>query len=53
MTADTMDKVLKKFEVVMYDPIGEKFDANLHEAMFVIPWTKESEIKPDHIGNVM
>ena len=53
MTADTMDKVLKKFDVVQYNPMGEKFDPNDHEAMFVIPWTEESEVKEGHIGNVM
>jgi molecular chaperone GrpE (heat shock protein) len=31
-----MDKVLNKFGVVQYDPKGEKFDPNKHEAVFVI-----------------
>jgi molecular chaperone GrpE len=31
-----MDKVLKKFGVVQVDPKGEKFDPNVHEAVFVI-----------------
>lgn len=45
-----MDKILLKFEVVQFNPIGEKFDPNLHDAVFVIP---ESEHKPDHVGMVM
>ena len=37
MTADVMDKVFERFKVVQYNPKGEKFDANLHEAVFTIP----------------
>jgi molecular chaperone GrpE len=48
MTIGVMDKVLGKFEVANMDPIGEKFDPNLHDAIFMIP---ESEEYPnDHVA---
>jgi molecular chaperone GrpE len=37
MTSEVMDKIFKKFDVIQFDPIGEKFDPNIHEAVFVIP----------------
>jgi len=37
MTADVMDKVLERFKVVQYDPKGDKFDPQLHEAVFTVP----------------
>ncbi len=45
-----MDKVLGKFEVVQFNPLGEKFDPNMHEGIFMIP---ESEHPNDHVGNVL
>ena len=36
MTADVMDKVLERFKVVQYDPKGQKFDPQLHEAVFTV-----------------
>jgi len=36
MTADVMDKCLERFKVVQYDPKGQKFDPQLHEAVFTI-----------------
>ena len=50
MTSKVMDKILAKFEVVQFDPIGEKFDPNMHDAIFMIP---VSEHENDHIGQVM
>lgn len=50
MTSDVMDKVLQKFEVVQYSPLGEKFDPNTHEAVFMVP---ESEYENDHVGAIM
>ena len=41
MTTEVMDKVLGKFEVVQFDPIGEKFDPNIHDAIFMIPESDE------------
>lgn len=37
MTAQVMDHCLERFNVVQYDPKGEKFDPNLHEAVFTVP----------------
>ena len=37
MTAEVMDRVLSKFELVQYDPLGEKFDPELHEGVFTVP----------------
>lgn len=36
MTADVMDKCLERFKVVQYDPKGQPFDPQLHEAVFTI-----------------
>jgi molecular chaperone GrpE len=41
MTTGVMDKVLGKFEVKNMNPLGEKFDPNLHDAMMMIPETEE------------
>lgn len=50
MVTNLFDTVLKRFNVVQFDPIGEKFDPNIHEAMFMMP----SDEHPDeHIGNVV
>lgn len=45
-----MDRVLEKFDLVQYDPVGEKFDPELHEAVFTIP---QSEYENDHVGVVI
>ena len=42
MTGDIMDKVLGKFEVKQFNPIGEKFNANEQEAIYAIE-NKEKE----------
>ncbi len=34
MTSHVMDTVLKKFNVVQFDPTGHKFDPNMHEAVY-------------------
>jgi molecular chaperone GrpE len=50
MTSTVMDSTLKRFNVVQFDPKGEKFDPNLHEAIFTIPDpTKENNT----VGEVM
>ena len=51
MTIDVMDKTLKRFDVEQFEPLGEKFDPNLHEAVFMMP--EHDEIENDHVGNVM
>jgi len=50
MTSQVMDKVLQRFGVEQFDPIGEKFDPNIHEAVFMIP---KSEHPNNHVGEVM
>ena len=50
MTSSVMDKVLGKFGVVQYDPIGEKFNPNLHEAVFML---SQSDYANNHVGQVM
>ena len=51
MTIDVMDSTLKRFDVEQFEPLGEKFDPNLHEAVFMMP--DHEEIENDHVGNVM
>ena len=51
MTSEVMDKILSKFDVNQYSPMGEKFDPNIHEAVFIIP--EHEEIEADHVGHVM
>jgi molecular chaperone GrpE len=51
MTSDLMDRILAKFDVTQFSPIGEKFDPNIHEAVFVIP--KHAEYGDNHVGQVM
>ena len=55
MTTGVMDKVLKKFKVEQYDPMDEKFDPNVHDAVFVLPaaMSEGKKIKADTVGNVM
>jgi len=50
MTQGVMDASLKRFGVVQFDPKGEKFDPNIHEAIFTIP---ESEQENNTVGSVM
>jgi molecular chaperone GrpE len=51
MTTGVMDKVLGKFEVSNMNPLGEKFDPNLHDAIFLIPESEEYE--NDHVAQVV
>ena len=48
-----MDKILAKFEVIQFSPIGETFDPNWHDAIFVIPEAMKSEYPNNHVGQVM
>ena len=50
MTAEVMDKVLERFNVVSYNPKGQKFDPQLHEAVFTVP---QSENENDTVDVVM
>jgi molecular chaperone GrpE (heat shock protein) len=31
-----MDKILARFDVIQFNPLGEKFNPNLHDAVFMI-----------------
>jgi molecular chaperone GrpE len=35
MTSDVFNAVMKRFGVELLDPIGEKFNPNIHEALFM------------------
>jgi molecular chaperone GrpE len=37
MTREGLLKTLEKHGVVQFDPLGEKFDPNRHEALFQVP----------------
>jgi molecular chaperone GrpE len=37
LTRDELQKTLKRFGVEPFDPTGEKFDPNRHEAMYQVP----------------
>ena len=50
LTADIMDNVLRRFKLEKYDPKGNKFDANLHEAVFTV---YDSEFDNDHVAITM
>lgn len=43
MTADVMDKCLERFKVVQYDPKGQQFDPQLHEAVFTITQSDKAD----------
>ena len=51
MTSNVMDKTLAKFDVKQFDPLGEKFDPNIHDAIYTIP--EHEEIEHNHIGSVV
>lgn len=50
LTGNTMDACLKRFGVVQFDPMGTKFDPNIHEGILMMP---ESEYENNHVGYVM
>jgi molecular chaperone GrpE len=47
MTGTVMDKVLGKFAVTQFDPKGEKFDPNKHEAVFVVT---DPKVENNHVA---
>ena len=51
MTSTVMDSCLKRFNVVQFSPKGEKFNPNLHEAIFTIPTTDVTQ--NNQVGEVM
>lgn len=44
MTAHVMESVMKRFGIVKYNPINEKFDPNMHEAFLKV----EDQSKPEN-----
>ena len=46
-----MDKVLGKFDVKEFNPLGEKFDPNIHDAVFMMPGHEEYD--NNHVGQVI
>ena len=51
ITTGVMDKVLGKFEVKNMDPLGKKFDPNMHDALMMLPETEE--YPNDHVAQVV
>jgi len=49
MTQDIMAKTLKKYGIEEYNPLGEKFDPNLHDAVFEY---EDLNKEPGTIGEV-
>ena len=50
MTGSVMDSVMKRFGIIHYNPLNEKFDPNMHEAFMKV----EDETKdPNTICTVM
>jgi len=50
MTSTVMDTVLKRFGVLQFDPKGEKFDPNIHEAIFTLD---DPKLANNTVGAVM
>jgi molecular chaperone GrpE len=50
MTQDGLTKVLKRYGVTEYNPVNEKFNPNLHEAVF--DYEEEGKI-PGTVGQMM
>jgi molecular chaperone GrpE len=44
MTGQVMESVMKKFGIVKYNPMNEKFDPNMHEAFLKV----EDQTKPEN-----
>jgi molecular chaperone GrpE len=53
MTCQVMDKVLGKFEVIQFDPKGDKFDPNIHDAVFIMPAAPDEKLEHDTVGEVI
>lgn len=49
LTRKQLATVFEKFNIHIVDPLGEKFDPNLHEAMCMV----ESELPPNTVTQVM
>jgi molecular chaperone GrpE len=49
LTHKNLSKILGQFGVVKYGTVGDKFDPNIHEALFKIPDAAE----PDTVGQIV
>jgi molecular chaperone GrpE len=50
LTARELDKVLAKNGIRKFDPLGEKFDPNVHQAMFEMP---DAAVPAGHVAQVV
>ena len=50
LTERELLKVLEKNGVKKFSPLGEKFDPNVHQAMYEVP---DSELPPGHVAQVI
>ena len=50
LTERELMKVLEKYGVTKFSPVGEKFDPNVHQAMYEVP---ESDLPPGHVAQVI
>jgi molecular chaperone GrpE len=50
LTERELMKVLEKYGVTKFSPEGEKFDPNVHQAMYEV---KDSDLPPGHVAQVI
>ena len=50
LTARELNKVLEKHGIRKFEPQGEKFDPNIHQAMFEVP---DASVPAGHVAQVM
>src|SRR5271169_6030360 len=50
LTERELLKVLEKYGVTKFSPVGEKFDPNVHQAMYEVP---ESDLPPGYVAQVI
>jgi molecular chaperone GrpE len=50
LTERELLKVLEKNGVKKFSPVGEKFDPNVHQAMYEVP---DSDVPPGHVAQVI
>ncbi|KAK6011250.1 putative co-chaperone GrpE [Ostertagia ostertagi] len=52
MTKTVLLKTFKRHGLVQVNPMGEKFDPNLHEAVFQVPAGEDTKVGPGHVMHV-
>ena len=50
MTSKSFDSIMGKYDVKMYNPLGEIFNPNIHEAMYLVD---DPQKKPGTITQVL